>query len=137
MTYQVNDQPSSMEEMCKCILVIDDEADIREIAKVSLQLTKHWDVLTAASGNEGVKIAATQQPDAILLDVVMPEMDGLSTLKQLKGNPASECIPVILLTATVKIATRNEYIQLGAKAVMNKPFDPGTLASQIEIALGW
>ncbi|EKQ66923.1 response regulator with CheY-like receiver, AAA-type ATPase, and DNA-binding domains [Leptolyngbyaceae cyanobacterium JSC-12] len=121
----------------KRILVIDDEADIREIAKVSLQMTKQWDVLTAASGNEGVAIAADKQPDAILLDVVMPEMDGLATLKQLKNNPASQLIPVILLTATVKIATRKQYVQLGAKAVMNKPFDPGVLANQIEAALGW
>lgn len=119
------------------ILVIDDEADIREIAKVSLQITKQWDVLTAASGDEGVAIAADEQPDAILLDVVMPEMDGLATLKQLKDNPASKLIPVILLTATVRIATRKQYVQLGAKAVMNKPFDPGALANQIEAALGW
>lgn len=119
------------------ILVIDDENDIREIAKVSLQITKQWDVMTSASGQEGLAIASSYQPDAILLDVIMPEMDGLATLQRLKDNPATAQIPVILLTATLKLTTRNQYVQLGAKAVMFKPFDPGMLAKQIESALGW
>ncbi|MGC8712533.1 MAG: response regulator [Leptodesmis sp.] len=121
----------------RCILVIDDEADIREIAKASLQITKNWQVLTAASGKEGLAIAQAQQPDAVLLDVVMPEVDGLKTLKLLKDHQATQHIPVILLTATVKVATQREYAQLGAKAVLIKPFDPGILASQIEAALAW
>lgn len=119
------------------VLVIDDEADIREIAKVSLQLTRNWEVVTAATSQEGIAIAADKQPDVILLDVVMPEVDGLATLQLLKQNPVTQAIPVILLTATVKIATRQQYAQLGAKAVMTKPFDPGTLADQIEAALKW
>ncbi len=121
----------------RCILVIDDEADIREIAKASLQITKNWHVLTAASGTEGLSIAQTQQPDAILLDVMMPEVDGLKTLQLLKNDPTTQQIPVILLTATVKVATQREYAQLGARAVLIKPFDPGILATQIESALEW
>lgn len=121
----------------KRILVIDDEADIREIARMSLQITKQWDVLTTASGMEGVTIAATEQPDAILLDVIMPEVDGLATLKELGMNPATRHIPVLLLTATVKAATRQTYAELGAKAVLLKPFDPGVLGNQIEQALNW
>lgn len=121
----------------KRILVIDDEADIREIASMSLKITKHWDVLTAASGDEGVEIAATEQPDAILLDVIMPEVDGLATLKNLNTNKATQHIPVLLLTATVKAATRQQYAALGAKAVLLKPFDPGSLGNQIEQVLNW
>jgi CheY-like chemotaxis protein len=121
----------------KCILVIDDEADIREIAKMSLQITKNWEVLTAASSKEGVAIAEAQQPDAILLDVMMPGIDGLVTLQTLGKNPVTQHIPVILLTATVKVVTQRQYVQLGAKAVLIKPFDPGLLASQIEKAVGW
>lgn len=121
----------------RCILVIDDEADIREIAKASLQITKNWRVLTAASGQEGLAIAQTQQPDAILLDVMMPEVDGLKTLKLLKADQNTQHIPVILLTATVKVANQREYAQLGVRAVLIKPFDPGILASQIEAALEW
>lgn len=121
----------------KRILVIDDEADIREIARMSLKITKQWDVLTAASGDEGVAIAATEQPDAILLDVIMPEPDGLATLHALSSNTATQHIPVLLLTATVKAATRQEYAELGAKAVLLKPFDPGVLGNQIEQVLHW
>ncbi|MDX2232384.1 MAG: response regulator [Leptolyngbyaceae cyanobacterium bins.349] len=121
----------------KRILVIDDEADIREIARMSLKITKQWDVLTAASGDEGVAIATTEQPDAILLDVIMPEVDGLATLQALNTNTATQHIPVLLLTATVKAATRQQYAELGAKAVLLKPFDPGILGNQIEQVLNW
>lgn len=121
----------------KRILVIDDEADIREIAKISLKITKQWDVLTAASGEEGLALAVTEQPDAILLDAIMPEVDGLVTLKNLSSHSATQNIPVLLLTATVKVATQQQYGELGAKAVLLKPFDPGLLGNQIEQALNW
>lgn len=121
----------------KQILVIDDEADIREIAKMSLQITKQWTVVTAASGHDGLAIAAEKQPDAILLDVVMPDIDGLMTLKMLKDTPATQAIPVIMLTATVNVATQQEYAALGAQAVLTKPFDPGILGDQIIKALCW
>jgi CheY-like chemotaxis protein len=121
----------------RCILIIDDEADIREIARASLRITKNWEVFTAASSNDGILIAETKQPDAILLDAMMPGVDGLVTLQKLSGNPITQDIPVILLTATLKIVTQRQYIQLGAKAVLVKPFDPGLLATQIEKALGW
>ncbi|MGD1905164.1 MAG: response regulator [Leptolyngbyaceae cyanobacterium] len=119
------------------ILIIDDEPDIREIAKLSLQLTKKWDVLTAASGADGIALATQEQPDAILLDLLMPEMDGLATLKQLNSNPRTQQIPVVLLTATVKLAIQDDYVQLGAKGTLIKPFDPGILGDQIEQVLGW
>ncbi len=121
----------------KQILVIDDEADIREIAKISLQITKQWQVWTAASGEEGVAIAAANQPDAILLDVVMPEVDGFATLKTLKAMPTTQAIPVIMLTATVNIATQKQYVECGARAILSKPFDPGVLGNQIATALDW
>ncbi len=121
----------------KQILVIDDETDIREIAKMSLQITKQWQVLTAASGEDGVEIAAQTQPDAILLDVLMPEMDGLLTLKALKSNPLTQLIPVVMLTATGSIVTQQQYAELGAHAILTKPFDPGVLGNQIAEALNW
>lgn len=121
----------------KQILVIDDEEDIREIAKVSLQITKHWHVLTAASGEEGVAIAAEEQPDAILLDVVMPEMDGLTILKTLKTTPTTQTIPVIMLTASGNVVTQRHYAELGAQAILTKPFDPGVLGNLIAKALQW
>jgi len=119
------------------VLLIDDEASIRTLAKASLELTRQWNVITVASGQEGIAIAQAQQPDAILLDVKMPEIDGLLTLKALKADAITQDIPVILLTATVKVTTQKEYAQLGAQAVIIKPFDPANLATQIETALHW
>ncbi|HIK14051.1 MAG TPA: response regulator [Leptolyngbyaceae cyanobacterium M33_DOE_097] len=119
------------------VLLIDDEASIRTLAKASLELTRKWNVITVASGQEGIAIAQTYQPDAILLDSKMPKMDGLLTLKALKADTTTQNIPVILLTATTKVATQQEYAQLGARAVIVKPFDPANLATQIEAALHW
>ncbi|NEQ42917.1 MAG: response regulator [Leptolyngbya sp. SIOISBB] len=121
----------------KRILIIDDESDIREIAKLSLTLTKQWDVLTASSGEEGGNIASEFQPDAILLDLIMPQLGGLDTLKLLKENKNTVGIPVVLLTATAKLAMKAEYTHWGARGILVKPFDPGTLGDQIEELLAW
>jgi CheY-like chemotaxis protein len=121
----------------RSILVIDDEADVQEIARLSLQITRQWQVLSASSGREGVAIAVASQPDAILLDIKMPDMDGPATLKQLLTNPATQHIPVIFLTAKLMPARQDQKAGLNAKAIFVKPFDPGTLADQIETALGW
>jgi CheY-like chemotaxis protein len=119
------------------VLIIDDEPDIREIAKLSLQLTKKWDILTAASGSAGIALAAQKQPDAILLDLLMPGMDGLATLQHLSSDAKTQHIPVVLLTATVKLAIQDDYVELGARGTLIKPFDPGMLGDQIEQVLGW
>jgi CheY-like chemotaxis protein len=121
----------------KRILVIDDEFAVRKIIEVSLKLTRQWDVLVAESGKEGLAIAQAECLDAILLDVMMPEMNALAILKELQKSSATQAIPVILLTATVEIAKQPEYVQAGAKAVVIKPFDPELLPAQIETALGW
>jgi len=121
----------------KTVLIIDDEFDIREIAKISLQITKRWTVLTAASGPEGLDVSIHQKPDAILLDVIMPDYDGLATLAILKDHPQARSIPVILLTATRKMAMDPEYFRLGIQGILIKPFDPGILGEQIEEILHW
>lgn len=121
----------------KRILVIDDEVDIREVAQLSLEISSGWEVLTAASGREGLATAEAQQPDAILLDVMMPDMDGLTTFEKLQNNPSTKEIPVIFLTAKVQTAQQRRYAQLGVTAVLTKPFDPIMLAHQVAEALGW
>ncbi|MGF1459268.1 MAG: response regulator [Leptolyngbyaceae cyanobacterium] len=121
----------------KKILIIDDEADIREIAKLSLSITKQWDILTAPSGPEGVEVATNNQLDAILLDLIMPITGGLDTLRLLKQNEKTAAIPVVLLTATAKLAMKLEYADLGIKGILTKPFDPGLLGDQLETVLGW
>lgn len=121
----------------KRILVIDDEDDIREVAQVSLEMVGGWEVLTAASGKEGLLRAEAEQPDAILLDVMMPDMDGPTTLRQLHAHPALQHIPVIFLTAKVQAADRRRFADLGVQGVLAKPFDPMRLAPQVAEVLGW
>jgi CheY-like chemotaxis protein len=121
----------------KQILVIDDEDDIREVAQVSLEMMGNWAVLTACSGQEGLTKAEAEQPDAILLDVMMPDMDGPSTFQQLQQTPAICHIPVILVTAKVQASDQRRFASLGVQGVITKPFDPLTLADQVAETLGW
>lgn len=121
----------------KQILVIDNEQYIQEVTQICLETVASWQVSVASSGKEGLIKAEAQQPDAILLDVMMPDMDGLTTFQKLQANPATEHIPVILLTAKIQPADRRRYTDLGMKAAIAKPFDPLQLASQVAAALGW
>lgn len=123
--------------MTKRILVIDDEDDIREVAQLCLEMVGGWEVLTASSGSEGLALAAAERPDAILLDIMMPDMDGLATFQKLQSNTATDYIPVILLTAKVQSTDRNQFAKLGLTALIAKPFNPLHLAGQVAYALGW
>ena len=119
------------------ILIIDDEDDIREVAALSLEATADWTVYTACSGRDGIDVALEQKPEAILMDVMMPEMDGPTTFKQMQQIPAIAGIPVVLLTAKVQGVDQRRFAGLGVAAVLFKPFDPLTLAAQISEVLGW
>jgi CheY-like chemotaxis protein len=119
------------------ILIIDDEDDIREVAALSLETVAGWDVAVANSGAQGLIRAAEFLPEAILLDVMMPGMDGPSTFRELRKNPATAAIPVLLLTAKVQSSDQRRFADLGVKAVLVKPFDPMTLSTQIADVLGW
>lgn len=121
----------------KRILIIDDEAGIQAIARLGLKIEADWEVLTASSGAEGMAIAESQQPDAILLDVMMPGLDGLATFGQLQSNPATQSIPVILLTAKVQASEQSQFKRLGVAGVIPKPFNPLTLASEMAAILHW
>ena len=120
------------------ILIIDDEDDIREVAALSLEATAGWEVLTANSGAAGIQAAGcSPQPDAILMDVMMPGMDGPTTFRMMQQDPAIARIPVLLLTAKVQGVDQRRFAGLGVAAVLFKPFDPLTLATQISKSLGW
>jgi CheY-like chemotaxis protein len=121
----------------KRILVIDDEERIQEVVQTCLEILAGWEVLTADSGKEGLLQAETQQPDAILLDVSLSEMGGLTIFQRLQENPVTHAIPVVLLTAKVQPADRAKFAQLGVAGVITKPFDPVQLASQVASTLGW
>jgi CheY-like chemotaxis protein len=121
------------------ILIIDDEDDIREVAALSLEATAGWEIVAASSGAEGIKAAGDpdRRPHAILMDVMMPGMDGPTTFRQMRQNPEIANIPVLLLTAKVQGVDQRRFADLGVAGVLFKPFDPLTLASQISQALGW
>ncbi|AFY43244.1 response regulator [Nostoc sp. PCC 7107] len=121
----------------KRILVVDNEQYIQEVAKICLETVAGWEVVTASSGKEGITQAETYQPDAILLDVMMPEMDGITTFEKLQANATTKEIPVILLTAKVQASDRRRYAQMGIVTAIAKPFNPLELANEIAIALEW
>jgi CheY-like chemotaxis protein len=121
----------------KRILVIDDERNLCTVIQACLENLGGWQVVTALSGSEGLSIAQTQQPDAVLLDVMMPDMDGVALFRELQTNPATQAIPVILLTAKVQSADLDQFAQLGVAGVIAKPFDPLTLSEQVASTLGW
>ncbi len=123
--------------MTKCVLVIDDDPQIRAVASASISLVGNWEVLTASSGADGVAQAGASQPDAILLDVMMPGMDGPTTLRELRASPATAEIPVIMLTATLGAGGGPPVFDLPVAAVIPKPFDIMGLAAQVAAALGW
>ena len=119
------------------ILIIDDEDDIREVAALSLETVAGWTVCTASSGKDGIQKALLERPDAILMDVMMPAMDGPSTFRQMQTIPGVSHIPVLLLTAKVQGVDQRRFADLGVTGVLFKPFDPLTLADQMASALGW
>ncbi len=123
--------------MAHRILIVDDDDDIREVTALSLESVAGWEVITANSGAQGLARAAEFKPDAILLDVMMPGMDGPSTFRELRKNPATASIPVLLLTAKVQANDQRRFADLGVEAILFKPFDPLTLSNQIAAALGW
>jgi CheY-like chemotaxis protein len=113
------------------ILVVDDEPDIREVVDVSLGLDREFKMRACASGADALVMAAEWSPTLILLDVMMPRMDGPATLANLRKNPRTAQIPVVFLTARTQTDEIAQYISLGAQGVLSKPFNPMTLAASV------
>lgn len=123
--------------MQRHILLIDDEEDIREVVSLTLQTVAGWRVSSAGSGQEGLELAKTAAPDAVLLDVMMPGQDGPATLRMLQNDAATATIPVIFLTAKVQSIERERLHGAGAAGFLSKPFNPMTLAEEVSEILGW
>lgn len=121
----------------KRVLVIDDEADIRAIIQGCLEDIAEWEVLTAASGEEGIRLAITEQFDGILLDVSMPGMGGLEVFQKLQEDSRTHRIPVALLTAKALVEDQEIFATLTIAGVIVKPFDPMTLVEQVTEVFGW
>jgi CheY-like chemotaxis protein len=113
------------------ILLVDDEPDIREVVDVSLGLDPEFKTRACASGADALVMAADWSPSLILLDVMMPLMDGPTTLANLRSNPRTSHIPVLFLTARTQVGEIEQYISLGAQGVLSKPFNAMTLAASV------
>ena len=114
------------------ILHVDDEPDIREVVDMSLALNPEFQVRACSSGPEAIEAAAEWSPNLMLLDVMMPGMDGPTTLHELRKNPQTSKVPVVFMTARAQAREVEQFISLGAQGVISKPFDPMTLASQVQ-----
>jgi two-component system, OmpR family, alkaline phosphatase synthesis response regulator PhoP len=121
----------------KRVLIIDDEESIQTVVQFGIQMAAGWDVLTASSGSKGIQTAQAEQPDVILLDVMMPEMDGIATFKLLQSHPQTEQIPVIFLTAKAQTSEKRQFNDLGVSGVITKPFNSLDLPDQIVKILHW
>ncbi len=117
------------------VLLVDDDQNLRRIGKLALERVGRWDVATAASGAEVMELVRQNRPDVILLDVMMPGMDGTETLRVLKGDKSTAAIPVILMTAKIQTHELTSYLTLGASGIIAKPFDPLKLPSEISTIL--
>lgn len=113
------------------VLVVDDEEYIQHILNFSFG-AEGYDVVTAADGEEGIKKAKSEKPDIIVLDIMMPKMDGYEACKRLKTDPSTKSIPVILLTAKGREVDRKLGAQAGADDYVVKPFSPGRLIERVE-----
>jgi CheY-like chemotaxis protein len=119
------------------ILVVDDDDSIREITQLALEMVGGWTVVSANGGAEALELARQHQPDAVLLDVMMPDMDGPTTFRHLRADETTRHIPVILLTAKVQVGDRQVWDDLDVVGVIAKPFDPMRLTAEVAEMLHW
>jgi CheY-like chemotaxis protein len=113
------------------VMIVDDDEDIRLVCEFAIRRIGKWDVVMAASGEDALALARSERPDVILLDVMMPGIDGLTTLAMLRDQPETRKIPVVLLTAKAQKREVDHYMALGATGVIRKPFDVIKLADEI------
>ena len=118
----------------RTVLVIDDEANARRVIKLLLE-REQFRVLTAANGDEGLILAKVERPDVILLDVIMPKMNGYETLSRMKADTDIQSIPVIIVTAKVTEHDIATSFKLGAVAHLEKPYETADLLLKIQMAL--
>jgi len=117
------------------LLLVDDDPDIRRVATLSLERIGGWRVVAVGSGAEAVARAADLQPTGILLDVMMPGLDGPTTLTRLRENPRTRALPVILMTARIQPSEVARYHAMGVRGVLSKPFDPLALPGEVSALL--
>ena len=117
------------------ILIVDDEPDVRFVARMALEHGGNVKVTECSSGREALQVAADLQPDVILLDVMMPEMDGPATFEALRASETTRGIPVIIMSAKIQPHERRRYEDMGVDGVIPKPFDPMALLDEVRAFL--
>ena len=123
--------------MKKRLLLIEDNEDNRDLMKFALEVSTNWEIIAISNGSEGIDIAKLQQPDAILLDYIMPKMDGLTVCKILHDNPSTRTIPIIFVTAMVDSKFYSLLENTHAAGVIEKPLNIDTLVPQIQKICQW
>ncbi|MGG6292832.1 response regulator [Leptolyngbya sp. AN02str] len=123
--------------MSKRILLIEDEERIRAVVQACLEDLGKWHVILAASGDDGLKLADQHFLDAILLDISMPDLDGFEICDRLKANPATQSIPIVLLTAKTLPSDRARFAKMEIAGIISKPFNPLSLCQLLSDILGW
>lgn len=116
------------------VMLVDDDPFIRRVAQITLSSIGHWNVIVATSGAEALELIAKERPDLVLLDVMMPGMDGTTTLERIRETYGAE-LPVIFMTAKVQQHEVETYLKSKADGVITKPFDPMTLPGEIRAIL--
>jgi DNA-binding response OmpR family regulator len=117
------------------ILVIDDDPDVRTLCRLNLGWAGH-EVLEAEGGEQALEMVAADAPDALVLDIMMPVVDGLDVLRRVRSDPATQELPVVVISARVGVEDQVRGLETGADAYVTKPFSPETLTSMVACALG-
>ena len=119
------------------VLVVDDDDDIRELTQLALETVSGWNIVTADGGFAAIEMCRAHHPDAVLLDMMMPDMDGLTTFEHLQADEATRDIPVILFTAKGRVGERQPWENHPIRGMIAKPYDPMTLGDQVSEILHW
>ena len=124
--------PSSDGNSQRLILIVDDEPGVRAMVHTALRLKDHYRIIEAGNATEALELASQHQPDLMLLDVALPDHDGFWVCRQLKGNPATAEIQVIMLTAMGLQSDREHALSAGADGYIVKPFSPRALMTELD-----
>ncbi len=119
------------------VLVVDDDQNIRDLTQLALESVCGWTVLTAEGGFAAIDICREHRPDAVLLDMMMPDMDGLTTFEHLQADEKTRDIPVILFTAKGRPGERQTWEETGIRGLIAKPYNPMTLGERVSEILEW
>lgn len=119
----------------KKILIIDDEPDLCELVKAALEAGGRYEVVSATNGMDGIRLAETEKPDVIFLDIIMPKMGGFAVLKELKGRDRTKSTPVVMLSALGDEPNKSRALGMAADSFLVKPIETASIAAKIEEVL--